>query len=87
MEIKDLKQFDIGNTIDADELSKRWGVSKKTIDNRRSKKMGPGYWKITGTILYDLRRRVLHFQQCLVNTHYYHPLPQTNGLSALVCLS
>ena len=54
MEIKDLKQFDIGNTIDADELSKRWGVSKKTIDNRISKKMGPGYWKITGTILYDL---------------------------------
>lgn len=54
MEIKDLKQFDIGNTIDADQLSKRWGVSKKTIDNRRSKKMGPGYWKITGTILYDL---------------------------------
>ena len=54
MEIKDLKQFDIGNTIDADQLSKRWGVSKKTIDNRRSKRMGPVYWKITGTILYDL---------------------------------
>ena len=50
MEIKDLKEFDINNTIDADELSK----SKKTIDNRRSKRMGPGYWKITGTILYDL---------------------------------
>ena len=54
MEIKDLKQFDIDNTIDADQLSKRWGVSKKTIDNRRSKRMGPGDWKITGTILYDL---------------------------------
>jgi hypothetical protein len=54
MEIKDLKQFDIDNTIDADELSKRWGVSKKTIDNKRSKGVGPGYWKITGTILYDL---------------------------------
>ena len=54
MEIKDLKQFDINNTIDADGLSKRWGISKKTIDNRRSKGLGPSYWKITGTILYDL---------------------------------
>ena len=29
------KNFDISNTIEVDELAKRWGVSKKTIDNRR----------------------------------------------------
>ena len=37
MEIKDQKDFDITNTIDAEALAKRWGVTKKTIDNRRLK--------------------------------------------------
>ncbi len=54
MEIKDKKVFDIENTISAEELAKRWGVSKKTIDNKRSKGIGPNHWKITGKILYDL---------------------------------
>ena len=34
MEISE-KNFDISNTIEVDELAERWGVSKKTIDNRR----------------------------------------------------
>ena len=54
MEIKDQKDFDISNTIDAEALAKRWGVTKKTIDNRRLKGERPNHWKITGKIYYDL---------------------------------
>jgi|TARA_B110000305_G_scaffold190890_1_gene213385 hypothetical protein len=48
------KNFDITNTIEADELAKRWGVTKKTIDNRRYRRLGPSYFKIGGKIKYDL---------------------------------
>ena len=48
------KNFDISNTIEVDELAERWGVSKKTIDNRRSRGQGPNYFKIGGKIKYDL---------------------------------
>jgi hypothetical protein len=48
------KNFDITNTIDVEELAKRWGVTKKTIDNRRYRGQGPGYFKIGGKIKYDL---------------------------------
>ena len=40
------KNFDITNTIDVEELAKRWGVTKKTIDNRRYRGQGPSYYKI-----------------------------------------
>ena len=53
MEISE-KNFDISNTIEVDELAERWGVSKKTIDNRRYRGQGPNYFKIGGKILYDL---------------------------------
>jgi len=49
------KNFDISNTIEVGELAKRWGVSKKTIDNRRYRGQGPSYFKIGGKILYDLK--------------------------------
>ena len=48
------KNFDITNTLDATELAERWGVSKKTIDNRRYRGQGPNYFKIGGAIRYDL---------------------------------
>ena len=48
------KNFDISNTIEVDELEERWGVSKKTIDNRRYRGQGPNYFKIGGKIKYDL---------------------------------
>ena len=48
------KNFDISNTIEDDELAERWGVSKKTIDNRRYRGQGPNYFKIGGKIKYDL---------------------------------
>jgi len=48
------KNFDISNTIEVDELAQRWGVSKKTIDNRRYRGQGPNYFKIGGKIKYDL---------------------------------
>ena len=48
------KNFDITNTIDVGELAKRWGVTKKTIDNRRYRGQGPSYFKIGGKIKYDL---------------------------------
>ncbi len=48
------KNFDISNTIKVDELAERWGVSKKTIDNRRYRGQGPNYFKIGGKIKYDL---------------------------------
>ena len=53
MEISE-KNFDISNTIEVDELAERWGVSKKTIDNRRYRSQGPNYFKIGGKIKYDL---------------------------------
>ena len=53
MEISE-KNFDILNTIEVDELAERWGVSKKTIDNRRYRGQGPNYFKIGGKIKYDL---------------------------------
>ena len=53
MEISE-KNFDISNTIEVDELAERWGVSKKTIDNRRYRGQGPNYFKIGGKIKYDL---------------------------------
>ena len=53
MDILD-KNFDILNTIEVEELAKRWGVSKKTIDNRRYRGQGPSYFKIGGKIKYDL---------------------------------
>ena len=49
------KNFDISNTIEVDELAKRWGVSKKTIYNRRYRGQGPIYFKIGVKILYDLK--------------------------------
>ena len=48
------KKFDITNTIEVEELAKRWGVTKKTIDNRRYRGQGPSYFKIGGKIMYDL---------------------------------
>jgi len=48
------KNFDISNTIEVEELAERWGVSKKTIDNRRYRGQGPSYFKIGGKIKYDL---------------------------------
>ena len=48
------KNFDITNTLDTTELAGRWGVSKKTIDNRRYRGEGPNYFKIGGAIRYDL---------------------------------
>ena len=48
------KNFDISNPIEVDELAERWGVSKKTIDNRRYRGQGPNYFKIGGKIKYDL---------------------------------
>ena len=48
------KNFDISNTIEVDEHADRWGVSKKTIDNRRYRGQGPSYFKIGGKIKYDL---------------------------------
>jgi predicted DNA-binding transcriptional regulator AlpA len=54
MEINNNKTFDINNTIDTETLAKRWGVSKKTIDNRRSRGDAPPHWKITGKIYFDI---------------------------------
>ena len=48
------KNFDITNTIEVEDLAKRWGVTKKTIDNRRYRRQGPSYFKIGGKIKYDL---------------------------------
>ena len=48
------KNFDITNTIEVEELAKRWGVSKKTIDNRRYRGQVPSDFKIGGKIKYDL---------------------------------
>ena len=48
------KNFDISNTIEVDELAARWGVTRKTIDNRRYRGQGPSYFKIGGKIKYDL---------------------------------
>ncbi|MDA7642593.1 helix-turn-helix domain-containing protein [Gammaproteobacteria bacterium] len=48
------KNFDITNTISVEELAKRWGVTKKTIDNRRYRGQGPSHFKIGGAIKYDL---------------------------------
>ena len=48
------KNFDITNTISVEELAERWGVSVKTINNRRFRGQGPNYFKIGGTIKYDL---------------------------------
>ena len=48
------KNFDINNTIDTAGLAKRWGVTRKTIDNRRYRGQGPNYFKINGKVLYDL---------------------------------
>jgi len=48
------KNFDITNTIDVEELAKRWGVTRKTIDNRRYRGQGPSYFKIGEKIKYDL---------------------------------
>ena len=53
MEIIEMN-FNITNTIEVDELVDRWGVSKKTIDNRRYRGQGPSYFKIGGKIKYDL---------------------------------
>jgi len=47
--------FDITKTIDASELAERWGVTKKSIDNRRQRGQGPNYFKIGGKIRYDLK--------------------------------
>ena len=47
--------FDISKTIDANELAQRWGVTKKSIDNRRQRGQGPNYFKIGGKIRYDLK--------------------------------
>ena len=47
--------FDISKTIDANELAERWGVTKKSIDNRRQRGQGPNYFKIGGKIRYDLK--------------------------------
>ena len=47
--------FDISKTIDANELAERWGVTKKSIDNRRQRGQGPTYFKIGGKIRYDLK--------------------------------
>ena len=52
-ESDDKINFDISNTIDAGELAERWGVTKKSIDNRRQR--GPNYFKIGGKIRYDLK--------------------------------
>ncbi|MEL0208962.1 MAG: DNA-binding protein [Gammaproteobacteria bacterium] len=48
------KNLDITNTIEVEELAKRWGVTKKTIDNRRYLGQGHSYFKIGGKIKYDL---------------------------------
>tara|TARA_R100000231_G_scaffold70814_1_gene55996 strand:- start:97 stop:318 length:222 start_codon:yes stop_codon:yes gene_type:complete len=53
MEISE-KNFDISKTIGVDELAERWGVSNKTINNRRYRGLGPSYYKIGGKIKYDL---------------------------------
>jgi hypothetical protein len=44
------KNFDINNTIDTAGLAKRWGVTRKTIDNRRYRGQGPNYFKINGKV-------------------------------------
>ena len=54
-ESDDKINFDISNTIDANELAERWGVTKKSIDNRRQRGQGPNYFKIGGKISYDLK--------------------------------
>jgi len=54
-ESDDKINFDISNTIDANELAERWGVTKKSIDNRRHRGQGPNYFKIGGKIRYDLK--------------------------------
>ena len=48
------KNFDITNTIEVEDLAKRWGVTKKTIDNSRYRGQGPSYFKIGDKIKYDL---------------------------------
>ena len=54
-EFDDKITFDISKTIDANELAERWGVTKKSIDNRRQRGQGPNYFKIGGKIRYDLK--------------------------------
>ena len=54
-ESDDKINFDISKTIDANELAERWGVTKKSIDNRRQRGQGPNYFKIGGKIRYDLK--------------------------------
>ena len=47
-------KFDKTKTLTPQALAERWGVTRKTIDNRRYMGKGPAFWKIAGRILYDL---------------------------------
>ena len=61
--------FDISKTIDANELAERWGVTKKSIDNRRQRGQGPNYFKIGGKIRYDLKDVVRMEQESYRSTN------------------
>lgn len=48
------KEFSLENTLTVAQLAKRWGVTRKTLDNQRFRGEGPNYYKIGGTIRFDL---------------------------------
>ena len=52
--INEEKQFNKEQTLTAQVLAERWGVSPKTLANMRYRRKGPAFWKIGGRILYDL---------------------------------
>lgn len=40
--------------LTTDELAKRWRISKRTIENQRYKKNGIPFYKLDGSVRYDL---------------------------------
>ena len=63
------KNFEISNTIEVDELAERWGVSNRTIDNRRYRGQGPNYFKIGGKIKYELDDVKRREQDSYISVH------------------
>ena len=50
-----VKQFDPQKCITEEDLADRWGITKRTLQNRRYKRNCPNFWRPNGnTVLYDL---------------------------------
>ena len=62
------KNLDTVQTISGKELAKRWGVSHKSIENRRYRNDTPAYFKIGGKVRYDLQDVRRFEQKCYVDS-------------------